>query len=131
MKEISNIKPVYLGKYDVHVNPYLTYAEIQAIITSVKKFDTWAERNINTDVLLLHFATDITDEEIEKAGHDVLLKSGLIDAVKECVINLSDIYSAVEFDESPLRLLTRISKELPEFKNKLDEVMTDASGKKQ
>lgn len=131
MKEISNIKPVYLGKYDVHVNPYLTYAEIQVIINSIKNFDSWGERNINIDVLLLHFTTDITDEEIEKVGHDALLKSGLIDAVKECIINLSDVYSAIEYDESPLRLLTRISKELPEFKNKLDEVMLSASSKKQ
>lgn len=129
MKEIKAFTDKYFEEYDIHVKQYLTYAEIQAIVNSVKQFDSWAERNTNIDVLLIHYATDVTDKEIETVGHDRLLQSGLIDVVKNNIVNLQDVYTAISFEENPVRLLVRISKEMPEFKKKLDEVMLSASSK--
>ncbi len=129
MKEIKAFTDKYFEEYDIHVKKYLTYAEIQAIVNSVKQFDSWAERNVNIDVLLIHYATDIADKEIEAVGHDKLLQSGLIDVVKDNIVNLQDVYTAISFEENPVRLLVRISKEMPEFKKKLDEVMVNASSK--
>ena len=40
MKEIKAMDKVYLEEYDVHVNPYLTYAQIQAIVNGVKSLDS-------------------------------------------------------------------------------------------
>lgn len=130
MKEIKEFTDEYVEDYGVHIKSYLTYSEIQAIANAATKFDTWAERNENIDVLLIHFATDMDDKDIEELGHDKLLKSGLIDIVKETVINFYEIDAAIAFAESPMRLLTKLAKEMPEFSKRVDEVMKNATSKK-
>ncbi len=130
MKEIKEFTDEYMEDYGVHIKPYLSYSEIQSIANAALKFDDWASRNQNIDILLIHFATDMTDEDIEAAGHDTLLKSGLIDIVKASVLNYGDIAEAIAFAESPMRLLTKIAKEMPEFSKRVDEVMKNAPSKK-
>lgn len=130
MKEIKEFTDEYVEDYGVHIKLYLTYSEIQAIANAAIKFDTWAERNENIDILLIHFATDMDDKDIEELGHDKLLKSGMIDIVKANVINFCEIDTAIAFAESPMRLLTKIAKEMPEFSKRVDEVMKNAPSKK-
>lgn len=130
MKEIKEFTDKYVEDYGVHIKSYLTYSEIQAIANAATKFDTWAERNENIDILLIHFATDMEDKDIEQLGHDKLLKSGLIDIVKDNVMNYYEIGAAIAFAESPMRLLTKIAKEMPEFSKRVDEVMKNAPSKK-
>ena len=130
MKEIKEFTDEYVEDYGVHIKSYLTYSEIQAIANAATKFDTWAERNENIDILLIHFATDMDDKDIEELGHDKLLKSGLIDIVKSTVINFYEIDAAIAFAESPMRLLTKIAKEMPEVSKRVDEVMKNAPSKK-
>lgn len=130
MKEIKEFTDEYMEDYGVNIKPYLTYSEIQAIANAATKFDTWAERNENIDILLIHFATDMEDKDIEELGHDKLLKSGLIDIVKATVMNYHEIDTAIAFAESPMRLLTKIAKEMPEFSKRVDEVMKNAPSKK-
>ena len=86
----------YLQDYDIHVRRYLTLAQIQKIVNAVKIFDMWSERQQNIDLLTLVYATDITPEQIEELGHDILLESGLIDAVKAKIINFGDVQKAIE-----------------------------------
>ena len=81
MATIPEKETTYLAKYDVTVNRYLTYAQIQQIVEATMKFHTWAERQQNIDMLILIHATDMTVEEIEKYTHDELLQCGLIDEV--------------------------------------------------
>ena len=130
MKEIKEFTDEYAEDYGVHIKSYLTYSEIQAIANAAIKFDTWAERNENIDILLIHFATDMDDKDIEELGHDKLLKSGLINIVKATVMNYNEIDEAIAFTESPMRLLTKIAKEMPEFSKRVDEVMKNAPSKK-
>lgn len=130
MKEIKEFADEYVEDYGVHIKSYLTYSEIQAIANAATKFDTWAERNENIDILLIHFATDMDDKDIEELGHDKLLKSGLINIVKATVMNYNEIDEAIAFTESPMRLLTKIAKEMPEFSKRVDEVMKNAPSKK-
>lgn len=130
MKEIKEFIDEYVEDYGVHIKSYLTYSEIQAIANAATKFDTWAERNKNIDVLLIHFATDMDDKDIEELGHDKLLKSGLIDIVKSTVMNYHEIDAAIAFAEFPMRLFTKIAKEMPEFSKRVDEVMKNAPSKK-
>ena len=130
MKEIKEFTDEYVEDYGVHIKSYLTYSEIQAIANAATKFDTWAERNENIDILLIHFATDMDDKDIEELGHDKLLKSGLIDIVKSTVINFYEIDAAIALVESPMRLFTKIAKEMPEFSMRVDEVMKNAPSKK-
>ena len=125
MKEISKI---YLKDYDVYVNPYLTYAQIQAIANSVKTMGSWAERQQNIDMLVLAFGTSLDRATIEAKDHDYWLNTGLIDEVKKNIINFGDIQGAITYEESIIKLLKTISQEIPEFNKKVDEVMKNASG---
>ena len=123
MKEIKAIEPEYLEEYDVRVNPYLTYAQIQAIVNGVKGLDGWAEREQNIDMCVLAFATDIPTEKLEELGHDALLQSGLINAVCGEIKNLFSVYEAIEYTESTKRALAQIIKALPKYQEQLDAVV--------
>ncbi len=123
MKEIKAMDKVYLEEYDVHVNPYLTYAQIQAIVNGVKGLDGWAEREQNIDMCVLAFATDIPTEKLEELGHDALLQSGLINAVCGEIKNLFSVYEAIEYTESTKRALAQIVKALPKYQEQLDAVV--------
>lgn len=123
MKEIKAMDKVYLAQYDVYVNPYLTYAQIQVIVNGVKGLDGWAEREQNIDMCVLAFATDIPTEKLEELGHDALLQSGLIDAVKWEIKNLHGVYEAIEYTESTKRALAQIIKALPKYQEQLDSVV--------
>ena len=123
MKEIKAMDKVYLEEFDVYVNPYLTYAQIQAIVNGVKSLDSWAEREQNIDMCVLAFATDIPTEKMEELGHDVLLQSGLINAVCGEIKNLFSVYEAIEYTESTKRALAQIIKALPKYQEQLDAVV--------
>ena len=130
MKEIKKENKLYLNDYDINVSPYLTYAEIQTIANKVKALYSWAEREETIDMYVLYFATDIGKANIDNYNHDTWLKSGIIDSVKSCIKNLEQITEAIKYEESPIRILMQISKEMPEFSKKLDEVLKDAPSKK-
>lgn len=130
MKEIKKENKLYLNDYDINVSPYLTYAEIQTIANKVKSLDSWAEREETIDMYVLYFATDIGKANIDNYNHDTWLKSGVIDAVKSYIKNLEQITEAIKYEESPMRILMQVSKEMPEFSKKLDEVLKDAPSKK-
>ena len=123
MKEIKAMDKVYLEEFDVYVNPYLTYAQIQAIVNGVKSLDSWAEREQNIDMCVLAFATDIPTEKLEDVGHDALLQSGLINAVCGEIKNLFSVYEAIEYTESTKRALAQIIKALPKYQEQLDAVV--------
>ena len=123
MKEIKAMDKVYLEEFDVYVNPYLTYAQIQAIVNGVKGLDGWAEREQNIDMCVLAFATDIPTEKLEELGHDALLQSGLISAVCGEIKNLFSVYEAIEYTESTKRALAQIIKALPKYQEQLDAVV--------
>lgn len=123
MKEIKAMDKVYLEEYDVYVNPYLTYAQTQAIVNGVKSLDSWAEREQNIDMCVLAFATDIPTEKLEELGHDALLQSGLINAVCGEIKNLFSVYEAIEYTESTKRALAQIIKALPKYQEQLDAVV--------
>ena len=123
MKEIKAMDKVYLEEFDVYVNPYLTYAQIQAIVNGVKSLDSWAEREQNIGMCVLAFATDIPTEKLEDVGHDALLQSGLINAVCGEIKNLFSVYEAIEYTESTKRALAQIIKALPKYQEQLDAVV--------
>lgn len=120
----------HLEEYGVDVKRYLSYAEIQSIADGCVELQTWADRQQNLDMLVMHFAAGIPVEELEKNGHDYYLQSGMIDAVSACVTNIFQIEEAIKFTESPVRLLSQLAKEIPEFSRKVDEVMKDAGSQK-
>ena len=119
MKEIKGNQTVYLEDYDITVNKYLTYAQIQQIANAVVAAsvndadDTWANRETNIDMLMLYHATDIGKEKLEEIGHDTLLTSGLIEAVRYCIENLYEINDAIDYIENNQRAINKMLKSLP------------------
>ena len=119
MKEIKGNQTVYLEDYDVTVNKYLTYAQIQQIANAVVAAstndadDTWANRETNIDMLVLYHATDIGKEKLEEIGHDALLTSGLIEAVRCCIENLYNVDEAIDYIENNQRAINKMLKSLP------------------
>lgn len=127
MKELTKMT-IYNDEYEIEINRYLTYAQIQQICNAVRQFETWSERQKNIDLLLLYHATDMTQEEIESYSDEELLQSGLIDMVKETVKNYEDIYDAIAYTESISKAVTKVVREMnkvlksPDMKKKIDEV---------
>ena len=119
MKEIKGNQTVYLEDYDITVNKYLTYAQIQQIANAVvaasvnDSDDTWANRQTNIDMLMLYHATDIGKEKLEEIGHDALLASGLIEAVRYCIENLYNVDDAIDYIENNQRAINKLLKSLP------------------
>ena len=127
MKEIKGNQTVYLEDYDITVNKYLTYAQIQQIANAVvaasvnDSEDTWANRETNIDMLMLYHATDIGIEKLEEIGHDTLLTSGLIEAVRCCIENLYNVDEAIDYIENNQRAINKLLKSLP-------KVLEDSKG---
>ena len=121
MKEIKGNQTVCLEDYDITVNKYLTYAQIQQIANAVvassvdDSEDTWANRQTNIDMLMLYHATDIGKEKLEEIGHDDLLTSGLIHAVREQIKNYYEIFEAINYIEDNQRAIGKMLKSLPKI----------------
>ena len=131
MKELKAAEQVYLEDYGVHVNRYLTLAQIQQIVNAIKVFDTWAEREQNKNMLVLYHATDIGKEALEASDYNLLQSSGLIDSVLECVVNFYDIDKALDWTESTQRALAQIIKDgLPQIRKILENPKAVAKVKK-
>ena len=119
MKEIKGNQTVYLEDYGITVNKYLTYAQIQQIANAVVAAsandadDTWANRQTNIDMLMLYHATDISKEKLEEIGHDNLLTSGLIEAVRYRIENLYSVDDAIDYIENNQRAINKLLKSLP------------------
>ena len=125
MKEIKSINKIYLDEFDIYVEPYLTYDQIQKISESIVTQEDWAVRQQTMDMLILYYATDISKEEMEQVGHDDLLKSGIIDAVKNSIKNLNQVQEAIDYMQSPIKVLKQFSDKLPELKKSLQEVINN------
>lgn len=117
------IKDTYLEDLDITVKNYLTYPEIQIIADSVQNFDTWVERQANIDMLVLANATDITEKELQDIGHEVLVTSGVVDAVFEQVKNVDKIYKAIEYKESFHKFLNDVNKYWPKYSKQIEDVV--------
>lgn len=102
---------IYLEQYDINVNQYLSYAEIQKIVNSTEElakskdqnnemFDSWSNRNQNIDMILLVCATDIPLDILEKTSHATFVQCGLIEAVKANIKNYNQLEEAFKYTES-------------------------------
>lgn len=100
-------KAIHSNTYDINIRQYLTYAQIQQIVNAVelasKEDDSWSARQTNIDMLVLMHATDIGKEKLEEVGHEMFVMSGLMDCVKDNVINIGEVYNALDYTESLTR----------------------------
>lgn len=130
MVKIDKIPNIHLKEFNIDVCPYLTYSQIQQIVNAVIKFDIWAERQQNIELLVLYHVTNIGQKNIEEIGHDTLLQSGFIDAVFSNVINIDKIYKAIEYTESTSRALSQMATMLSDRLNRNEREKLNDSSKK-
>lgn len=116
MKEIK-AQVVHNEKYDIDINQYLTYAQIQQIVNAVeaasKEDDSWSARQTNIDMLVLYHATDIGKEKLEEIGHETLVASGLVEEVNMTIYNYYLIEQAIDYTESMSRAGFKLISQLP------------------
>lgn len=124
--KLEAIEEKKLEKFDVKVNPYLTLAQIQNIINNVSKFNTYAERQETINYMLLCYATDIGQDGVDKLDPELVVTSGLIDAVKDRIINLYDIEDAITYHESVGKALSEVAKSIPQLSEMISKVDKDA-----
>lgn len=115
----NEIPQVHLGEYDINVKTYLTYSQIQQIVDNYqvleklksddgRKYDYWAARQQHIDMALLLNVTDISEEDLRKVSHDQFLFNGVIDKVKECVVNYNQLIEAFDYSEAWDKTLAKI-----------------------
>lgn len=119
MKELKELEPIYLEKFDVKVNQYLSLSQMQKIINEVLQVKNFEERESIVDYLILCYATDIGQNKIDELGPDILLQSGLIDEVKNNIKNLNKLFEGITYHESAGKALREISERLPEDLNEM------------
>lgn len=118
MKELKELSSIYLKDFDVEVYPYLSLSQIQKIINEVLLVDNFEERESIIDYLILCYSTNIDKKIIDDLGSDIFIKSGLMDRVKENIINLDKLIEGIEYHESAGKALRMIAKNIPsDFNN--------------
>ena len=114
MKEIKMPKEMYFEEYDLYVRPYLTLEEVVSIGELVVQADNPIEQEMTIAMNTLICCTKLTAEDFqapeaedeEDADADVLdigdiIISGMWDAIKDEIDNISMVYDYVRYFESP------------------------------
>ena len=114
MKEIKMPKEMYFEEYDLYVRPYLTLEEVVSIGELVVQADNPIEQEMTIAMNTLICCTKLTAEDFqapeaedeEDADADVLdigdiIISGMWDAIKSEISNISMVYDYVRHFESP------------------------------
>jgi hypothetical protein len=114
-------KDIYVANFDIHIKRFLTKPEIQTIANMMHNFDTWSEREVNKAILTLKYGTNMTDQEIQNMGPDLIFESGLMDIVYENIHNIKEIDECLNYTESIERSLTQIVKVLPQIQKVLEK----------
>ena len=121
MKELKT-KTIHNDEYDIEINALLSATQIDKIAQEVINFKTYLEREQMICYLVLNYCTNIDKEAIEDADPDVIVQSGLWEAVKSSVYNFYEIEDAIKFYESPVRMLAEIADVLPDLTKQLQGV---------
>lgn len=121
MKELK-IKTIHDNEYDIEINPLLSATQIDKIAQAAIKLETYLEREQMICYLVLNYCTNIDKEIIEDTDPDVIMRSGLWEAVKTAIYNFYEIEDAIKFYESPVRMLAEIADVLPDLTKQLQGV---------
>ena len=115
MKEIKMPKEMYFEEYDLYVRPYLTLEEVVSIGELVVQADNPIEQEMTIAMNTLICCTKLTAEDFqapeaedEEDGESVdvldigdIMISGVWDAIKLEISNISMVYDYVRYFESP------------------------------
>lgn len=135
MKEIKMPKEMYFEEYDLYVRPYLTLEEVVSIGELVVQADNPIEQEMTIAMNTLICCTKLTaedfqapevedEEDSESVDADILdigdiIISGMWDAIKDEISNISMVYDYVRYFESPQIAIARfLNQTLPNMLDK-------------
>ena len=145
MKEIKMPKEMYFEEYDLYVRPYLTLEEVVSIGELVVQADNPIEQEMTIAMNTLICCTKLTAEDFqvpesegeEDADADVLdigeiMISGMWDAIKSEISNISMVYDYVRYFESPQIAIAKfLNQTLPNMLDKyVDKLPKDGEWEK-
>ena len=145
MKELRMPKEMYFEEYDLHVRPYLTLEEVVSIGELVVQADNPIEQEMTIAMNTLICCTELTAEDFqapeaedeEEANVDVLdigdiMISGMWDAIKDEISNISMVYDYVKYFESPQIAIAKfLNQTLPNMLDKyVDKLPKDGEWEK-
>ena len=145
MKEIKMPKEMYFEEYDLHVRPYLTLEEVASIGELVVQADNPIEQEMTIAMNTLICCTKLTAEDFqapeaegeEDADIDILdigdiIISGMWDAIKDEIDNISMVYDYVRYFESPQIAIAKfLNQTLPNMLDKyVDKLPKDGEWEK-
>ena len=145
MKELRMPKEMYFEEYDLHVRPYLTLEEVVSIGELVVQADNPIEQEMTIAMNTLICCTELTAEDFqapesedeEEANVDVLdigdiMISGMWDAIKDEIFNISMVYDYVRYFESPQIAIAKfLNQTLPNMLDKyVDKLPKDGEWEK-
>lgn len=114
MKELKELSSIYLKDFDVEVRPYLSLSQIQKIINEVLLVNNFEERESIIDYLILCYCTNIEQKRIDELGADIFIQSGLMDEIKNNIVNFDKLIEGIKYHESTGKALRMIAKNIPE-----------------
>lgn len=114
MKELKELSSIYLKDFDVEVRPYLSLSQIQKIINEVLLVNNFEERESIIDYLILCYCTNIEQKRIDELGADIFIQSGLMDEIKNSIVNFDKLIEGIKYHESTGKALRMIAKNIPE-----------------
>lgn len=114
MKELKELSSIYLKNFDVEVHPYLSLSQIQKIINEVLLVNNFEERESIIDYLILCYCTNIEQKQIDELGADIFIQSGLMDEIKNSIVNFDKLIEGIKYHESTGKALRMIAKNIPE-----------------
>ena len=114
MKELKELSSIYLKDFDVEVRPYLSLCQIQKIINEVLLVNNFEERESIIDYLILCYCTNIEQKRIDELGADIFIQSGLMDEIKNSIVNFDKLIEGIKYHESTGKALRMIAKNIPE-----------------
>ena len=145
MKELRMPKEMYFEEYDLHVRPYLTLEEVVSIGELVVQANNPIEQEMTIAMNTLICCTELTAEDFqapeaedeEEANVDVLdigdiMISGMWDAIKDEISNISMVYDYVKYFESPQIAIAKfLNQTLPNMLDKyVDRLPKDGEWEK-
>ena len=148
MKELKMPKEMYFEEYDLHVRPYLTLEEVVSIGELVVQADNPIEQEMTIVMNTLICCTELTaedfqapetegEEDSESVDADVLdigdiMISGMWDAIKDEISNISMVYDYVKYFESPQIAIAKfLNQTLPNMLDKyVDKLPKDGEWEK-
>ena len=145
MKELRMPKEMYFEEQDLYVRPYLTLEEVVSIGELVVQADNPIEQEMTIAMNTLICCTKLTAEDFqatetedeEEANVDVLdigdiMISGMWDAIKDEISNISMVYDYVRYFESPQIAIAKfLNQTLPNMLDKyVDRLPKDGEWEK-